>query len=257
MADENNTPPTNNDGAQPPASGAVATQTPNADSQTKTAEVELAKKLGELEAENKALKEYQAKVDPVIETLWSDQELLKKTTELHNKRLGISTEPVTTDKTETPAAPSKIEVDNRNFAITQVVGQFNQAHGFDKMTPEQQKEFNQRVGMALQEHLDPMGNKNLQQIMEDVSVTKLPKFLENAYNSAFKDDIIARAKEEGKIEAQNSSLGVIGSMPSTSIETNNITLTAKERDICQKAGWDEAKYLENKKELAKKGNSIF
>lgn len=257
MPDENNSAPANNDGSQSPAPVVVDPKVGSDDSQGKIDQVELAKKVGQLEEENKTLKAYQAKVDPVIETIWSDQDLLNKTTEIHNKRLGVVVDKKEDPANPKPSEPSPIEKDNRNFAVSQVVKDFNGTHGFEKLTPDQQKDFNNRVGTALQEILDPMGNKTLSQIMQDVSVTKLPKFLDSAYEHAFREEIKAQAKAEGKREAEQESLGMIGSMPSTSPDTTQITLSLKEKETCKKAGWDEVKYLENKKAIAAKGNSIF
>ena len=72
--------------------------------------VAMAKRLGELESENKRLtgeyKEYKDRVDPVIETLWGDQELLTAAQKAHNKRLGIKEEPDPTDKKDNTPPPS-------------------------------------------------------------------------------------------------------------------------------------------------------
>lgn len=256
MADEPNTPPANpaptNPPADPtPASGGAPASPPASDA------VALAKELGEAKAKLERLEKYQSEVDPVLQTIWADEEALKVVTDKHNKRLGVTpTDPTTPDPTK-PPPPSPVEVENRNAHIKSIVDKFSTDKGIDKLDPEAKKEINIKVGAMLQDMLDPKGNKNLQQIMEDVSLTKLPQFLENAYYLATKDSTVAEAIERGKREALGQSVGVMGSIPSSAPNTSEVVLTPTEKETAAKMGIPEDRYLARKKEIASQEGQLY
>lgn len=257
MADDPTNPnPAPDNGGAPKTDPIQDKGNPAGDKSTSDA-VALAEKVGKLEAENAALKSYQEKVDPVIQTIWSDQELFNKTTETHNKRLGITPtndkDKPKDDKIAVTPQPSATEIDNRNAHIKNIVDKFSTDHGITKLEADKQKEINTKVSVELQEMLDPMGNKTLNQIMETVSVTKLPAYLEKAYFLATRTEQIEAAKKEGA----NQNAGIIGSIPSSSIEESSIALSAKEKDIAAKQGVSEEKYLENKKAILERNGELF
>lgn len=259
MADgDPNSDPTKND---PAASAGDLNKDKKGTPDDKTAAdaVAMAKELGETKAKLEAAQARNAVLEPVMQTIYSDEELLKKATEIHNKRTGVAPkdEPKKDDKIATTPQPSATEIDNRNAHIKLSVEKFSQDHGIDKLEKDKQAEINTRIGNELKEMLDPMGNKTLQQIMETVSVTKLPQFLEKAYFLATRNEQIESAKEEGKKIAAGESAGIIGSIPSSSITPDSVTLTAKEKEIAQKTGVSEEKYLENKKEILKRNGQLF
>lgn len=224
--------------------------------------VALAEKVGKLEAENANLKQYQERVDPVIQTIWSDSDTLQKVTDVHNKRLGINVNDDKSDKKDdkiatTPVKPSATELDNRNGLIKTIVDKFSTDKGIDKLEKDKQAELNTRVGAELKEMLDPMGNKSLQQIMETVSVTKLPQFLDKAWFLATRNEQMQMAKSEGRKEVTDEGTGVIGSMASSSVTPDSVILSSKEKDVAQKLGISPEKYLENKKEIMKRDGQLF
>lgn len=263
MADDPNNPnPTEGQPVTPasdpnkPQKGAPAAN-PQADT------VKLAEELGMVRKENETLKQYQDRVDPFIQTLWSDsvdQATRDKLVAAHNKRLGITPQDDGTKPNPTsnePAKPSAMEVDNRNAHIKSITDKFSSDHGIVKLDKEKQTDINNRVGLELREMLDPMGNKTMQQIMETVSVTKLPQYLEKAWFLATRSDQIAEAKNEGRQEANNEGMGVIGSIPSSSVNPDETVLSNKEKEIAQKQGISEEKYLANKKEILKRDGQLF
>ena len=252
MDDNSNPSPDNNAPPQSPTGGPPPSQTPPPANQPQTDPIELAKKLGEAEAKLEILQNYQNQVDPILVTLHSDSELTQKVLDVHNKRLGITPSPTSTDGgvPPIPPPPSSTELDNRNAHIANIVKDFYTETGIDKMDEEAKKTINGVIMNQLRDILDPMGNKTDAQIFQDVSLTKLPKFLKDAHFLATKDDQIKAAEERGRQNLAQEQVGVLGSFSSSSIEPQSITLTTKEREIIAKAGWDEAKYLENKKKLA-------
>ena len=221
---------------------------------------ELAKKVGSYETENKTLKEYQQQVDPVLQTIWNDPQLKKQVELAHRKRLEGTVE-VEEDKgkvtKENGQQPNAAVTDTKNAMIRQIVDNFSVKHGIDKLEGDTKKDMNTKVGAMLQELLDPMGNKNLAEIMQTVSLTKLPEYLDHAYYLANKETIVKAAKEEGKKEAVAVEQGIVGSFAATSIETENITLSEKERKTAKGLGISEEKYLARKKEIAKRGNDLY
>lgn len=223
--------------------------------------VKMAEELGRLRKMEEDYKVYREKTEPVLETLWSDQELLNKANEVHARRTGQT--PPAGDPPKDPATDpklAKIENDvrsNRNFAVTQVVNKFTQDRGIDKLPQDKQKEMNTKVGAALRDMLDPMGNKTLAQVLEDADINKLPIFLDNAFTLANREEMIENAKILGRQEAQREGLGVIGSVPSTTPEIEQMSLTPQQKQVAKKMGISEDAYLKNVKEIAARDNQLY
>ena len=211
----------------------------------------MAEELGRLKKVEEDFKNYSTYVEPILVTLNGglDKDTYQKVLDAHNKRLGVTPPDDLGNPPATPLPPSATEVDNRNTLLNRTLVEFYANKKID-LNSDDGKTMDQKVGRQLKDLLDPMGNKTLQQVLADVSLVKLPEFLESSFLIANKDQIIKEAEERGKQAFQQESLGVMGAMTSTSIEPQTITLTTKEREIIAKAGWDEAKYLENKKKLA-------
>lgn len=236
--------PTPNPTPDPAPGGGQPNPTPNPAPQNND-------ELEKLRKENAELRGYKEKVDPVLETLWSDQELLKVATEKHNKRLGIAVDPQpdpNKDKNNPPADP-----DNRNATINIINSSFEGKVGIDKLPDDKKKEARGLVGIMLKEMLDPKGNKTISQVFDEVSLTKLPWYLERAWDLVNKDNAIAKAKEEGANEVRSQyeeQTGIIGSIAGGSVPIDQITLTPKEKQIAASMGITEEKYLEQKKKIA-------
>jgi hypothetical protein len=232
------TSPAGGEGATPPAGG------------TPPDPIALAKRVGELEGVKTEYESYRQKADPVLETLWSDQELLKTVTAAHNKRLGINTP--APDKPDNPSlpAPSQGNSDERLSQINMLQQGFETKAGIDKMTPEQQKDVRGKVGVMLKEMLDPKGNKTIPQVFEEVSLVKLPWYLDQAWKLINRDNEIAAAREAGKTEKQaeyEGQTGMIGSMPAGTIPIDQVQLSQVEKNAASRMGISEEDYLKYKK----------
>lgn len=202
----------------------------------------------EYERVKREYEEYRAKVDPVLETIWSDTELLDKTQAIHNKRLGIATP----DPTPAPGTPAPVDSDTRSAMVNTIHNDFEKELGIDKMTPEKQQEVRGMVGTMVKEMLDPRNNKTISQVYEEVSLTKLPWYLRRAFDLVNKSSEIEQAKEAGRNEvlAQYSGeQGMIGSISGGSVPIDQVTLTQKEKEIALKQGVSEENYLKQKKEI--------
>lgn len=238
----------------PPAPAPTDPKTPPKDSSTDP--VELAKKVGELEGQLKVEKEYREKSEPILETLWSDPELLASTTKVHNKRLGYSTDDKNKDKDKDKKTTVRSDSDKetRQVLVNRAQADFEAKVGIDQLEPKKQKEVRGAVGVMLKEMLDPKNNKTIEQIFEDVSLVKLPWYLEKAHQLANRDVDLSNAKNQGKNEVlggYEGDRGVVGSMPAGSSDNSGeITLTAKEREVAAKQGVSEEDYLKSKKAIA-------
>lgn len=217
--------------------------------------IALAKRVGELEAENTSLKEYKQKADPVLETLYSDNELLAKATESHNRRLGIAT-PAKKDsdkgKDEEPSSSSSGDEDTRLAMINRTQVEFEQKVGIDKLPEDKKQQVRGMIGSMLKEMLDPKGNKTIPQVFKEVSLVKFPWYLEKAYYLINRDNDLQAASEKGKNEVlaqYEGDRGVMGSMPSGSVAVDTVTLSPEEKKTAAKMGVSEDKYLENKKQI--------
>lgn len=214
--------------------------------------VEMARRLGELEKVEKDYKQYREQIDPIIETLYADQEVLTTVQKAHNKRLGVAIPGEPSPDPENPAPAPVKDKDSRDAMIIQIQTNFERSAGIDKLEPEKQKEARAKIGQYLKEFLDPNNNKTISQVFDDVSLVKLPFYLENSWKIINRDNEIIAAKEEGRNEVLNeyqSGAGQIGSMPSGSISTDQVTLTPLEKQIAAKQGLSEADYLEEKKKI--------
>lgn len=241
-----------NQQTNPPAAEAPPSSSPP--DNTKMAEA-----LGKLKAENETLKAYQEQVDPFLQTVWSlDQPARDQLIAAHNKRLGITTSDEKPVEPPKPAEASKIEIDTRNAIIVDKVNQFYQRHGIDKLEGEAKGDVDLKISTVLKEMLDPMGNKkDLAQVIEDVPLAKLDKILDDVYFIITKDKQLEEAKNQGKQEASTESLGIIGSMPSQSVNPDTLTLTAQEKQVAAKMGVSEDKFLARKKEISQRGGAIY
>lgn len=217
----------------------------------------MAEELGGIRKENESLKDYQERVNPIIETIWSDHELLKQVEDRHKKRLSPgdkkpADEDAPDKKTQLPA-----DTDTRNAVIRNIVDTFSEKYGITKLDVKEKGEMNTKIGTMLKDLLDPKGNKrDLTAVMEDVSLTKLPFYLEQSYYLANKESLLASAKEQGRKEVQDAGLGVVGSFSATSIEPDTVTLSAKEKQIADNMGVSHEKYLDRKKEIMKRNNEL-
>lgn len=193
--------------------------------------------------------EYKKKVNPVLETLWSDPELLKKATEIHNKRLGIATE---TPPGENPTTTPSTETDTRNAMVNQISDKFEAKRGIDKLPDDKKKEVRGLLGNMIKEMVDPKGNKTITQVFEEISLTKLDWYFERAFDLINRDEDIKAAIERGRseiLDGNQAAVGVMSSAPSSSIPIDSVTLTPAEKTAASRMGVSEEDYLKNKKAI--------
>lgn len=224
----------------------------------------------EAEKYKKEAEEYKSKyntAEPVLKAVYGDPDAYKATNKAYLKMIGVSDTEDKKDegketlpaKTEVPK-PSPTEVDNRNALISNSVRDFEREHGFDKLKKEEKETLNTAIIGELKGLLDPNDTgKSGAQLLEGVSVAKIPAILEKAYLLATRNQRESAIKDQTIKEFQNQERGLVGSMPSGSMDgsSEEITLSEKEKKIARRLGMKDDEYLANKKEIAKKNGSIY
>lgn len=247
---EPETPPAGGTPPATPPEGGTPPATPPAGGTPPADPIELAKKVGELELVKKEYEEYRQKADPVLETLWSDSELLKQATAAHNKRLGKPAGDTPPAPGDTPPTPPAGNSDERLSQINMISEGFETKAGISDLPAEKKAEVRGKIGAFLKDMLDPKGNKTIPQVFEEVSLVKLPWYLEQAWKLINRDNEIAAAREAGKTEVlsgYDSQAGLIGSMAGSSIPIDQVTLSPQEKKAAGNMGVSEEDYLKYKK----------
>ena len=211
--------------------------------------VELEGKIGDQSKEVGDLRDYQRKMDSVLQAIWSDPNIYNQV-DLQIKKISGVELPETKppDEKKIPDKPEEKkaelpqpDLDTRKALESQIINDFFRRYGIDQLEPEKRREAQVKLGTALAEMHDPGGKKPYPQIMSEISLQKLPRFLENAYLIANKDSLTSQAA--GKTDE-----GAIGSIPSSASTTaESLTLSPAEREVAKKQGISEEKYLQRKK----------
>jgi hypothetical protein len=230
----------------PPAAPTAQSNQPD------TSSIELAKKVGELEKVTAELEDYKKKADPILETIFSDPDLYTKTTEVHNRRLGIATDPAPDKSTSVTPPPVSSDTDTRMALVNKTQLDFEATVGIDKLPEAEKQAARGMIGQMIKEMVDPKGNKTIAKVFEEISLVKLPWYLDKAYQLINRDKDISSALERGKNEVLSQyegDRGMMGGMPSSSASSEELRITPKEREVASKMGLSEEEYINNKKDI--------
>ena len=212
---------------------------------------ELQKKLGEQATEVGELRSFRDQMDPVLQAVWADPELYQRLDDKIKEQRGFGapkreeTKKDGEQKKEIPAA----DLDTRRALENQIIADFERKYGVDQLAPNQKREMHVKIGNALADLADPGGRMTYADIVNTISLQKLPRYLENAYFIANKEALIETAKLEALTANKVNQQGSIGSIPSSSGMSSELELSASERETAQKMGIPVAKYLARKKEI--------
>lgn len=205
---------------------------------------ELEKKAGEHAAKIGEVKKAEEGMQIILQAIYSDPNLAESVKQKIAQQQGVSYQG---NGQPTPQRDSAVKLLEQ-----QVTTQFERDYGIAALPPEKKQEMRGKIGNALAELVDPGGTKSYQEILDSIPLDKLPKFLENAYIVANRDEIAEGGKLEGLRLAHQNRMAMINSMPSGSVPPDNdVKLTAAERAVAQKMGIPEDKYLARKIEIAK------
>ena len=213
---------------------------------------ELEKKLGESSQEVGKLRDFKEKMDVVLNVLGQDPTLYNQVDNAVRKYQGLATEPVETN--QQPTLP--VRDDTRRAVESQIIDEFERKYGINALPADKKKEQHQKIGASLAELLDPGGNKTVQQIIGDVPLDRLNRYLDHAYLLANRDQLVETAKLEALTKNREAEYGAIGGIPASGGTLSDITLTPAEREVARKQGIPEEKYLERKKQIATESKGV-
>lgn len=192
---------------------------------------DLEKKLGETSDEVKKTREFAEVINPLLEEIRSDPEIFNKLDERLRKR----NSPPTPDNSDNAKTEKTIDQEEmRSVASDLVLSRFEERHGINKLSSDEQKKIRQSIGDAIFENT---GTR-----FDAVDLRRLNTVLENAYvlavNKSDKSTLeaIKSAQEEGSIS----------SIPSSPGKAEN-TLTPEQNKIADKLGLTREQYLEGMK----------
>ncbi|MFA6069758.1 MAG: hypothetical protein WC810_14340 [Janthinobacterium sp.] len=278
MADEI-TPPANADkGSDNPPAGSDAGQGSNAEApisqlpekfkgksgeEIAKAYLELESKMGEQSKTVEEASRLKDQTDTLLRAIWSDPDLYRQVEAGVKKYASGESLPSRDIPKGSDKAGGEGAKDEKNDHAPQikdlrmaeenrVLDDFFTKYGYKGLTEKDRKESYQRLVVSLAETYDPGGKKPIQQILSEIPLAKLPRYLENAHFLGNKDQIIDRAKRSALISTEENNAASIGSFSSGSPDrSSTVTLTQKEREIAGKLGISEDKYLKRKIETAK------
>ena len=195
---------------------------------------EAERKIGEMSAEVKAARDKEAKYQPILDTIWENQEIFNALDQaLQNK---------SKPKEDKPQGQSTAQDETRAATEGLIISRFEDRYGINKMTDNERVELKQKIG---QEVFDISGVS-----LSQVPLARLENILEKAYILANKDKLREAGKLEGIAEANANNAGAFGALPSSESKTETVTLSPKEREAAIKLGIGVEKYLEQKKKVS-------
>ena len=219
-----------------------------ADEDVKKSYAELEKKFGEQSNEVAQAREVSEKMGVVLAAISADPQLYQS---VENQIRKMYNQPPIEDQVQQQNQQPTPEKDDTRRAVTNnIMDDFYRRYGVDKLEADKKKEVTTKIGVALAEMLDPGGTKNYNEILSSISLERLPRYLENAYYLANKEELIEQSKLEAIQQSRENEMATIGSIPSSSGMNGQMQLTQAERATAQKMGISEENYLKRKKEIA-------
>ena len=224
---------------------------------------ELEKKLGEQSTTVEEARNLKEQTDTLLRAIWSDPDLyrqvesgVKKYTS--GESLPDRTIPKSTDKKGDEEVKNVENVQIKDLKMAEenrVLDDFFTKYGYKSLSEKDRKESYQRLVVSLAETYDPGGKKKIQEILSEIPLAKLPRYLENAHFLGNKDQIIDRAKRSALLSQEDNNAASIGSFSSGSADrSSTVTLSKAERETAGKLGISEEKYLKRKIETMKESS---
>lgn len=208
---------------------------------------ELERKLGEQSqtvAEAKKIRENQ---QLLAEAIYGDQELHERLEKRLKKVMGYETEEDSKEKKESGDGEDPKLADLRRSHENRIISEFSSKYGLDQMNSDERQKVMKKVGAQLADLVDPTGKKNMNQVLEAISLEKLPNLLEKSFYLANMESITSGG--EALNGAQN--LASIGRVSSSSVKGGpSESLSERESLIAKKLGLNPDDYLQEKKKMS-------
>lgn len=232
--------------------------------------VELEKKLGEQSTTVAEAKKLQEQTDTLLRAVWADPDLYRQVEEGVRKYMAGDKVPDTRSKDGKPnekkgdeEAPADVKLssdllDMRKAQEERILQDFYGKYGYNNLDEKAKKDSFTRLAMGLAELVDPGGTKSVKQIMSEIPLAKLPRFLENAHRLANFETIVSEAKNSARLEDRENDGATIGSFAAASSNSrgNGVALSNSERAVAQKMGISEETYAKRKAQIDKENKTI-
>ena len=198
---------------------------------------EQSKEVGQTRAQLAELQNTQQQLNYILSVIGNDPKLYKEVDTAVRKSAGQGVQ----------ESQSFVPDDTRRALESQIINDFRARKGITTLPTDQQKDLDTKIGAVLLDVLDPGGRKTVPQVLNEVSLQKLPRLMEYAYTIVSSPQVIEQAKAQALAEKEAAEAGAIGGIPSTGGSTTEISLTREEREIAKKMGMAPDKYLAGKK----------
>lgn len=204
--------------------------------------VGLEKKLGEQSKEVGEVRKLKQDMDIVLEVLYKNPHLYKQVEkeiiEMSGGKVDKKTEGDGEDK-KSDDSVAELRKSEQNRVISEFETQFK----IKDLSKEKRSELNAQIARELVELRDPEGKKTVKQVLDEIPVSQLGKYLEKSFWLARKSLL---TDESSKVTEED--LSSIGSLSaSTSKSDSKYGLTESELKTAEKLGVDPEKYAKQKK----------
>lgn len=200
---------------------------------------EAEKKLGEHSKEVETVRKQLADWEALGKVIEGDPDLEKKVREaisnVKNKKQDI-------DKDK-----KIVNDDSRKATESIIIGNFEKDKGITTLEGEKKKALYIKISNELADMLDPGGDKSPQEVLESISLNKLPTYLEKAYRLATVGDEAEKARLEAYTKIRQNNEAIIGSISDSGSNSDQTQLTPEQREVARKLKISEDKYLANLK----------
>lgn len=214
---------------------------------------ELERKLGEHSKEVEEARKLKDQTEVMLKAIWSDPDTYRQVESAINKFVSGEELPDTRkpDKKGGEGAKgtsvSPEMADLRKAEENRILGEFNRELGYDSLPDKERQEKFTQTAVVLAELLDPSGKKSVKEIVNSISLDKLPKYLRYAHRVAHTQEIAEQAKRSALISNEENRAASIGSFAASSGKTGSgVTLTNREREVARKMHISEEDYLKQK-----------
>ena len=141
--------------------------------------------------------------------------------------------------------------DTRIAVEKQVVKDFESELGIDKLDGDNKLNLQKKIGKELEEMLDPEGKLQASELIQKISLDKLPSLLRKAYKLATADDERERARIRGLVQARENRDAEFGTIPSFSSTSNGkVQLSPDELKVAKRFNMTPEEYVKNRDKQA-------